>query len=256
MIRAPRRFNWRGLVVPLGLLIIAQAISMFSSTHSEVFAAPSAIIAAGAAALRNGELMRATAETLATAMGGLAIGATLGSLIGIACGLFGTVDRLLQLPIEALRPVPSIALLPIVLLVFGFGYRLEIAIVAFATIWPMLIMTRAATGGIERRLMEVARALGLSYPQRLVKIILPAALPRIFVALRLSIGIALVVSVTVEVTANAIGLGYAMMDAQQSLRPALSLAYLLWIGVIGWTLNSLLAAAQRRLYPLPQGNNA
>lgn len=252
MNQSPRRIDWRGWIVPLGLLAVAEAAATLTSIQSDILAAPSAIIVAGFAALRNGELLRATAETMATAMGGMAIGTTLGALIGIACGLSSVVNRLLQLPIEALRPVPSIALLPIALLVFGFGYRLEIAIVAFATVWPMLIMTRAATGNIERRLMEVARALGLTYAQQLIKIILPAALPRIFVALRLSIGIALVMSVTVEVTANALGLGFAMMEAQQSLRPALSLAYLLWIGVIGWGLNGLLATAQRHLFPQSQ----
>jgi ABC-type nitrate/sulfonate/bicarbonate transport system permease component len=253
MSRSLRRIDWRGWAVPLALIALAEIASWLTPIQSDALAAPSAILVAGFSALRDGDLLRATAETLATAVGGMAIGATLGTLIGILCGLSGAADRFLQLPVEVFRPIPSIALLPIVLPILGFGYRLEIAVVAFATIWPMLVMTRAATGNIEPRLMEVARALGLNYTQRLIKIILPAALPRIFVALRISIAIALVMSVTVEVTANALGLGFAMMDAQQSLRPALSLAYLVWIGIIGWGLSSLLAAAQRRFFPRSHG---
>ena len=84
---------------------------------------------------------------------------------------------------------------------------MEIVIVAFACVWPILILSRAAVGGIEPRLMEVSRALRLSPADRVRKIIIPAALPRIFLAFRLAAGIALIVAVTVEIAINPIGLG-------------------------------------------------
>ena len=84
--------------------------------------------------------------------------------------------------------------------------------------------------------------------QRVWKIIIPAALPRIFVAFRLSAGIALIVAVTVEIAINPLGLGAGIMLAQQALRPDLMLAYLVWIGVIGYALNVLLIVAQSRLF--------
>jgi NitT/TauT family transport system permease protein len=93
----------------------------------------------------------------------------------------------------------------------------------------------------------VSRALRLSYAQRIFKIIIPAALPRIIVAFRLAAGFALVVAVTVEIAANPLGLGYGILIAQQSLSPQLMLAYLLWIGIVGYTLNALLSFAQKRL---------
>ena len=74
---------------------------------------------------------------------------------------------------------------------------------------------------------------------------LPAALPRIFVAFRLCVGIALVVAVTTEIAANPQGLGYALMNAQQSLRPDLMFAMLLWIGLLGWGLGAGLLWLQR-----------
>lgn len=248
MIRRGMQFNWRAWVIPLGLLAAAECASLLLSFKSDALAAPSRIAVAYVQALLDGELLRATGQTLTTALVGLLIGGTIGTIVGAFCGLFKSLDRLLQFPVEALRPVPSIALLPIAMLIFGFGYRMEISIVAFATIWPMLILSRAATATVEPRLLEVASALGFKFHQQLVKIIFPAALPRLFVALRVSIGIALVVAVTVEVAGNSIGLGYAMTDAQQALRPGLTLAFLLWIGVIGWALNSLLVAAQRRFF--------
>jgi ABC-type nitrate/sulfonate/bicarbonate transport system permease component len=146
------------------------------------------------------------------------------------------------------RPIPSVAVIPIALVALGFGYRLEIAIVAFASLWPVLLLTRAAVRGVEPRLVEVARALRLSFPARVVKIIVPAALPRIFVAFRLAAGFALIVAVTIEIAINPLGLGAGLMTAGQALRPELMLAYLLWIGLVGFALNILLVFAQRRLF--------
>ena len=81
------------------------------------------------------------------------------------------------------------------------------------------------------------------------KVVIPAALPQVFVALRLSSAISLVVAVTVEVTSNTIGLGHEMMMAQSSLRPDLMLALLVWTGVLGWMINAAMMLAQRVLFP-------
>jgi len=163
-------------------------------------------------------------------------------------GLVRTVDRLMEVTVEAIRPIPSVAILPLAMLMFGFGYSMEIAIVAFSCLWPIMIYTRSAMAGIEPRLMEVSRALGLSSWDRIVKIVLPAALPRILLAFRLAAAIALVVAVTVEIAINPLGLGYGILVAQQGLQPDLMLAYLAWIGIVGWAVNALMLVAQQRLF--------
>lgn len=237
----------RALVVPAALVIAAELAVRLSGTTSDAVAAPSAVVLSLVKALSDGTMLLATRDTLAAAFAGLGLGAAIGLLGGLLFGLVKPLDRLMELTIEAIRPIPSVALIPIGMLLLGFGYRFEMAIVAYASIWPMLIMTRAAIAGIEPRLMEVSRALRLSIGQRLVKIILPAALPRIIIAFRLAAGFALVVAVTVEIAANPQGLGYGILIAQQSLDPALMLAYLLWIGLVGYALNALLSLAQQRM---------
>jgi ABC-type nitrate/sulfonate/bicarbonate transport system permease component len=111
----------------------------------------------------------------------------------------------------------------------------------------MLVLTRSAVQQVEPRLLEVAAALGLTPWARATRIVLPAVLPRLFVALRLGLAIALVVAVTVEIAANPSGLGYALMLAQQSLDPALMLAWLGWIGLLGFGLNAIALRLQRAL---------
>lgn len=240
--------RWRGLVVPAALVLAAEAGMRLWGSTSLSLAAPSDIAAAFVRVLLDGSLVAATLNTLATAGAGLALGGLAGLAIGILFGLVRPLDRLMEVTVEAIRPIPSIAILPIAMLIFGFGYRMEIAIVAFSCLWPVMIMTRSAMGGIEPRLIEVSRALRLSTFDRVRKIILPAALPRIMVAFRLAAGIALVVSVTVEIAINPLGLGYGILIAQQALQPAVMLAYLVWIGIVGWGLNALLSLAQARLF--------
>ncbi len=238
----------KAFLLPVAALVLLEIWARAIHLQSDSLAPPSAVAAALVEAFKDGSVLTATRDTLVSAFAGLTIGGAVGLAFGIALGIFRIFDRLMEVTIEAIRPIPSIALLPIALIALGFGYRMEIVIVAFACVWPILILSRAAIGGIEPRLIEVSRALRLSPADRVRKIIIPAALPRIFLAFRLAAGIALIVAVTVEIAINPIGLGAAIMTAQQALRPDLMLAYLLWIGVIGYLLNTALLLAQRQLF--------
>jgi ABC-type nitrate/sulfonate/bicarbonate transport system permease component len=238
----------KALLLPMAALLALEIWARATDLQSDSFAPPSSVAAALAGSFEDGSILRATRDTVVSAFAGLSIGGVIGLAFGIALGMFHIFDQLMEVTIEAIRPIPSIALLPIALIALGFGYRMEIVIVAFACIWPVLILSRAAVAGIEPRLMEVSRALRLSPVDRIRKIIIPAALPRIFLAFRLAAGIALIVAVTVEIAINPIGLGAGIMTAQQALRPDLMLAYLVWIGFVGYLLNTGLVIAQRRLF--------
>jgi ABC-type nitrate/sulfonate/bicarbonate transport system permease component len=238
----------KGLVVPLVLVALAE-LGARAAGPSDSTAPPSEVLVALVGALADGSLLAATRDTLLSAFGGLALGAGAGLVGGLALGLVRPLDRLMELSLELLRPIPSVAIIPIALIALGFGYRLEVAIVAFSCFWPVLILTRSAVRSVEPRLIEVARALRLSPLRAALKIVAPAAAPSLFVAFRLATGVALVVAVTVEIAVNPQGLGYEAMTASQALRPALMLADILWIGVVGYALNAALLFAQRRLFP-------
>ncbi|EUB99175.1 ABC-type transporter, integral membrane subunit [Rhizobium sp. CF080] len=238
----------KGLVFPLVALVALQILAMVWGIESDNLASPVSVLQAAWTAALDGTVLTAASHTLSTTLGGLAIGGTLGLLLGLLIGLVQPIDRLLTVSLEFLRPVPSVALIPIALLIFGLGYRMELVIVAKGCFWPILIMTRAAIRGIHPRLMEVSRMLKLGPVARIWKIFLPAALPRLFVGLRLAAGVGLTIAVTVEIATNPYGLGYAVMFAQQSFRPDLMFGMLLWIGIIGWSFNAFLLFAQNRLF--------
>jgi sulfonate transport system permease protein len=237
----------RGAAAPLALLALLEFYARGPGKNSDALAAPSAAALAFVRALGDGSLLQATGFTLASAAVGLVIGFVGGGLLGIWLGLSKRAGRYGFLSVEVLRPVPSVALIPLAMLVFGFGLRMESSVVAFATFWPMLVLAQAAARLVDARLLEVAHALGLSPLARLTKIVLPSMVPRLFVALRLGVAIALVVAVTVEIAANPHGMGYAIMIAQQSLDPALMLAWLFWIAVVGYVVNAGALHLQHRV---------
>ncbi len=229
----------RPFVLPGLLLGALEAWARTVGQGSDALSPPSAAVQAFAKAAMDGSLWSATVFTLGSAALGLLLGSVVGIALGTLLGLSRRAAGMGGLSIEVLRPIPSVALIPLAMLVYGFGLRMEISVVAFACVWPMLILTQAAVHQVEPRLLEVAMALQLSPVARFTHIIWPAIVPRLFVALRLGIAITLVVAVTVEIAANPYGMGYALMTAQQSLDPALMLAWLFWIGGVGFAINAL-----------------
>jgi ABC-type nitrate/sulfonate/bicarbonate transport system permease component len=238
---------WSGIFLIVFLIILWEVAMRMSGIVTASFAPPSLVFVAFLAAMSDGSMLKATVETLLAALIGLAIGTGAGVLGGIGLGLTPLAARAFRAPVETLRTLPSVALIPLSLMAFGFGYPMEYAIIAFATFWPTLILAQAAVTGVDRQLLDVSRALQLGPIARVVKIVLPASMPRLVVALRLAIGISLVVAVTIEIAANPQGLGYGLVIAQQSLNPDLMLAFLVWVGILGWSLNRIIVEVERRL---------
>jgi ABC-type nitrate/sulfonate/bicarbonate transport system permease component len=233
----------RGAAIPVLILLLWEAGSRAGGLPKDTCSRPSEIAVAFVGGIADGSIPLATWQTVQAALFGFAIAAMAGILVGVILGLSPPLERTVGPSIEALRPIPAVALTPLTLLLFGFGLRMEAAVVAFACIWPVLLVTTAAVRGIEPRLLEVAQALRLSFGSRLRKIILPAALGRVVVGLRVALSISLIVAVTVEIVMNPRGLGYGMIIASQSLKPDVMYAQLLWLGLLGWSLNALLTRA-------------
>lgn len=238
----------KAMLLPAVLFLWWEFAARSGMLKAESLSMPTAIFRAAWLVVADGSLFKAAGQTFGGAMYGLAVGGIAGTLVGIAFGLSRRLSQLMRMTTESLRPIPSVALIPLALLIHGYGFKMESSIVAFSSFWPMLIITESAVRGIEPRLLEVARVLGFNLPQRIFKIILPAALPRIFVGLRLAAAVALVVSVTVEITANPQGLGYALIVAQESMRPDRVFAFIFWIGLIGWAVNWSLLRMQNRWF--------
>ena len=235
-----------GALLPLVVLSLWEILARAGVLSEDGFSRPSRFFVAGAKALADGTLLTQTAQTFAAAAQALAIAAVAGIVIGAILGLFRPLERAAQLTVDALRPIPSVALIPLSLLLFGFSRNMSAAVAAFACFWPILIVTISAVRGVDARLLEVGRLLGFPFGKIIWKFAIPAALPGILVGIRVAAGIAIVVTVTTEIVTNPRGLGFAMTMAAQSLQADLVWATLLWVGVIGWLVNWGLERLERR----------
>ncbi len=241
---------FKGAVLPLLLVAVWEVAARTAKVKYEAMSSPLAVISAAWGALVDGSLLLATWQTMEAALFGLFIAIAGGIVIGALAGASRLAELGLMPTVEALRPIPAVAFIPLTLLMFGYGLPMEGLIVAYACIWPVLIATADAVRRIEPRLLEVADVLEMSVWDRFSKIMLPAILGRVLVGVRVAIGFALVVAVTVEIAVNPRGLGYNLIVAQQKYNVALMYAQLLWLGLIGIAVNAAIA----RLGPVERGH--
>jgi ABC-type nitrate/sulfonate/bicarbonate transport system permease component len=122
----------KGMLLPLGLVLLWELAARSGFIVAESMSNPSAIALAAYSVALDGSLVKATRETFGAALGGMALGAALGIACGIAFGLSRLLAALMRLSTESLRPIPSVALIPLALLIYGYGFRMEIAVVAVA----------------------------------------------------------------------------------------------------------------------------
>lgn len=238
----------RAAVLPL-ILLVAWELSVRAGLLPErLVSRPTAVAVALAASAADGTLAQATLLTLAPAAAGWLCGTLIAVAFGLAVGMLPAVRETVGPAVDLLRSVPPVALIPVALLAFGLGPKLEIVLVAFTVFWPVTLMTASAVRSVDARLLEVGRALRFNWYERTVRFVLPAAAPTIAVALRLAAGIALVIAVTTEIIANPSGLGYGIAFASTTLRPDQMFADLVWLAIVGFTINAAFVAVESRAF--------
>jgi ABC-type nitrate/sulfonate/bicarbonate transport system permease component len=197
--------------------------------------------------LGDGEFWSAVGETLKGWGLGLAISIAGGVLIGLALGLSELGYRALRVPIEFLRPIPSVALVPLAVLVYGTGLQSSLFLVCYAALWPVLLNTVYGVRDVEPVALDTARMYGLGRLERLRRVVLPGAVPYIATGVRVAASIALILAVTAELVIGSPGLGRAITVAESSGAVDLMYALVLATGLLGLALNALLSRAERRV---------
>ncbi|RMI34891.1 ABC transporter permease [Nocardia stercoris] len=180
--------------------------------------APSEVLSAGWELIVSGELWRHLAASTRRVGVGLGIGIAIGLLLGAAAGLFRAAEDLVNGPLQALRMLPTLALVPVFIIWFGIGDTFKIALIVVAPIFPIYLNVLAGIRGVDRRLVEAAESLGLSRFQLTTRVVLPGALPQILVGLRQALGIGWLTLVVAEMQTTPVGLGFLMNDAKEYLR--------------------------------------
>ncbi len=244
-----RRVNAPGLLTMAVLVGLWEALVRSGLLEYDYLPAPSAVAQAAGALLVAGGLVRNVVHTLTVALVGWVASAVIGIGLGILLGISRTAWRYSITTFEALKPIPPITLVPAALLVFGFSLEMELVIVIYVGVWPVLINTIGGVRGVSPELRDTARMLRFRPFAAVAKVILPAAMPVIAVGLRLALSLCLVLAVVAEMVGNPAGLGHALVRAQHALQPERMFVYVVATGVLGITINAAFDAAARKVFP-------
>ena len=228
------------------LLAIWAAGSALGLIDERKLSAPWTVVATTFELISTGVLQQHIVASLARAVTGFAIGVVIGTALAVAAGLTRVGDALIDGPIQLKRAIPTLGLIPLLILWLGIGETFKITIIALGAIVTMYIQTHNSLTSIDNRYVELAEVLGLSRATFIRKVVLPGALPGFFLGLRLSITGAWLTLIVVE-SINAItGLGKMMFNAQNYGQSDVILVGLFVYGVFGLTSDALLRIAERK----------
>jgi ABC-type nitrate/sulfonate/bicarbonate transport system permease component len=230
--------NWSGF----GFFLICVAfVELFARLGwlTSYVPPPTAVFAALFQGLINGDISSQVGITLWVYIQGLALATVVSILVGILMGTYKPVYDALKVIVEFLRPVPSVAMIPLAILFFGLGQQMRISVISYAAFWPLLINTIYGVRAIDPQALDVARNFGITGSEALFRVTLPSALASIATGFRVSATIALVVTITTELIAGNSGIGFFISQMEQANRLPPMYAAIILTGILGYLLNTL-----------------
>ncbi|MEH0932562.1 ABC transporter permease [Micromonospora sp. CPCC 205558] len=254
--RQPPARRWRRVVSPVVLVLGWELAARTGLLAAEKLPAPSDVLATGARLSRDGTLGIHLLDSLTRAGAGLLIGGLLALVLGTVAGLLRLGDDLVDPPVQMARMLPHLGLVPLLIIWVGIGESLKISLVALGAFFPIYFNTYAGIRDIDERLVEAARTCGLGQAARLRHVVLPGALPSLFLGLRLAIGAAWLSLVVGEQVNAQTGIGFLMMEAREFSQTDVVVLGLLVYALLGLISDSALRVLERRMLTWRRGLRA
>ena len=220
-------------ISPLLLLLIWQGLLMIGYGDRRFIPAPTDIFWRFISVLATGELEQHVGATLYRTFAGFFIGAIPGIAVGLLMAMFRPVRIFFDPLIAMLFPIPKVALMPLLLLAFGFGDASKIALVATGVFFPVAVNTYAGAANIEKIYWDVAKNYGASQWIVFSRIVLFGAMPMIFAGLRIGLAVAFIVLIASEFVATKTGLGFLIWNSWQLMEVDFMFAGIVTIGLLG-----------------------
>ena len=240
------------LISPIGLIVLWQVLLMAGFGDRRFIPAPSDIAVRFWQLSLNGELAMHTGATLARAAAGFVIGVVPAVAVGLTMAMFRPVRLFFDPLIAALFPIPKVALMPLLLLAFGFGDASKIALVAIAVFFPVIVNTYAGAANIDKIYWDVARNYGASSYVMFTRVVFFGALPLIFAGLRIAVAVSFIVLVAAEFVASKTGIGYLIWNSWELLQVDYMFVGIVVIGIIGLITSAALQELERKCIPWKQ----
>lgn len=235
--------------LPIGIIILWQVASSSGFVSNALLPSPLYVLETIIYLVDSGELWQHVGSSSMRVLYGYAIAASLALAFGICIGIFPRVNRLADLLIQILKPVPPIAWIPLAILWFGIDEGAKIFIIALGAFFPILVSTIDAIRQADGKYVELARVLELPRKTFITKVMLPGAVPHLMTGLRLGLALAWMCVVAAELIAASSGIGFMIMDGRAISQADLVLAGMLTLGILGKFTDDILRLAERKLTP-------
>lgn len=218
----------------MALFLVVWGLLAWWKANPLLLPSPLAVIAAIGELAQSLELFQHAAISLARLVASMAVATALAVPLGIMMGLHPLFDRIVDPTVEILRPISGIAWIPLALFIFGIGNALPVFIMTYAAFFPILIGTVAGVRSVDHRLVDAARTMGIPQRTIVMRVVMPAALPALLVALRLGVASAWTAVVAAELIGAPSGLGYAIEWYRELLMTPQVMAFIATIGLLGY----------------------
>jgi sulfonate transport system permease protein len=244
--RSQHKWAFIRVVSPLVLLGVWQLGSALGLIPQDVLPAPSLILDAGVELIRTGQLADALKVSGLRVVEGLALGGFIGLALGTAVGLSRWCEATVDPPLQMIRALPHLGLIPLFILWFGIGELPKVLLVALGVSFPLYLNTFSAIRQVDPKLFETAQVLGFSFWQRLRTIIVPSAAPQVLVGLRQSLAIAWLTLIVAEQINASSGIGFLINNARDFLRIDIIIFGLTIYALLGIATDAIVRALERR----------
>jgi ABC-type nitrate/sulfonate/bicarbonate transport system permease component len=231
----------------LGLILLWQLTADLKIISPIFFPSPGRTLGELYAQVTSGRLWQPLGATTLRMLYGWVLASVLGIVLGAAIGSSRAARDYLEPTLEFLRPLPASAIIPVAILFLGLSNGMSTAVIAFGSLWPVLLGTVHGFKSVQPELIELSASLRFSRSEVLRKIALPGALPDILAGARISLAIALILAVVTEMQASLPGLGQNILLAQRSYRSPELYAGIVVLGLMGFAANQLLLLMENRM---------
>jgi len=208
-----------GLLVPLLLLVLWEVSVRYGWIPATLIASPSQVFLSFKDFLSNGILLKHSSVSLYRLFLGFSTGSLAGLIVGIGVGLLKFLDKLLSPLFQFLAPIPPIVWIPLFIIFFGIGETSKIVLLSVASFFVLFINTVQGIRSVDKKFIDLANVYQKNNFKLIKDILIPSALPNIFVGLRLALGLSWILLIAAEVMASSKGLGWLIWDSRNFTRP-------------------------------------
>ena len=241
--------NWVSIVSILCLLAIWELICQSGVVSSLFLPAPTAIISALLQMIADGEIGVSLAASLYRILAGFFIGSFIGLAVGLVTGTSALMDKIGTPIVNAIYPIPKIALLPLFILWLGIGELSKVTIIALGVFFPVAMNTYSGVKNVDTLLLKVAASFNASWWMTMKSVVLPNALPMIFAGLRLAAGTSLLLLVAAEMIAAQVGIGALILHYGDLMITDRLMAGVIVLSLLGLVFNLILQFLERKAIP-------